>query len=421
MSIWQKFFQETLPLALQEFVVALLRQILLLLILLLILVLKLWEWLKWLWHSKNLFEEETEEECGRLPDPLIRRPDPCIYSQQFLQSQGLPVTWNNPDIWVAPADNPGAIEPDSYHLKDDTDYIVSVQAHNASTDPAIGVRVRLVYRPWSFNSPDLVPVETDASGNEVFKFVDIAAMGAAVAQFKWHTPPVAAGESQHFCLQVYLSHPMDMNTANNMGQENTNVHSQNPGFVSPGEIAEIEVPLFNTRRRAQTVRLRWDAYQINTDDKVELKLRATHGRPRMPLSNRLGHMLPTVTPPRHPPPQTPPIERASTQLPTRPGPFGSVIFESPQLAFRAVKTKYVGFEALRQQILSRDYSLPAGMTVTVEDDAPRLERQEKRVLKFRIQVPGDAPPDTRLPVNIVANDEDGGLVGGVTVYFHIRS
>ncbi|MGR8980662.1 MAG: hypothetical protein ACU84H_11325 [Gammaproteobacteria bacterium] len=417
MSPLQKFFQETLPLALQEFVVALLRQILLLLILPLILVLKFWEWLKRLWRSKNLFEEETEEGCGRLPDPLIRRPDPCIYSQQFLQSQGLPVTWNNPDIWVAPADNPGAIEPDSYHLKDDTDYIVSVQAHNVSTDPAIGVRVRLVYRPWSFNSPDLVPVETDASGNEVFKCVDIPAMGAAVAQFKWHTPPVATGESQHFCLQAHLSHPMDINTANNMGQENTNVHSQNPGFVSPGETAEIEVPLFNTRRRAQTVRLRWDAYQINTDDKLELNLKATLGRPRMPLSSRLGHMLPTVTPP---PSHPPPIESATVRPPTRPGLFGSVTFQSPKLAFRAVKTKYVGFEALRQQILSRDYSLPEGMTVMVEDDAPRLERQEQRVLKFRIQVPGDAQPATRLPVNIVAEDEDGGLIGGVTVYFHIR-
>jgi hypothetical protein len=63
----------------------------------------------------------------------MRRPDPCIYSQTYLASQGVPVTWNNPDIWMAKAATPNVIEPDSYHLEADTDYIVSVQAHNAST------------------------------------------------------------------------------------------------------------------------------------------------------------------------------------------------------------------------------------------------------------------------------------------------
>ena len=167
MNSLKNYFLKMLPLALQEFVVGILRLILFIIVFLLVLLLKLWECVRWLLHTKNLFEEEVkEEECGAVPDPLIRRPDPCIYSQSFLMAQGLPVTWDNPDIWMAPAADPGSIEPDSYHLKDNTDYIVSVQAHNASTDPAINVKVRLVYRPWSFNSPDVTPVELDANGHD---------------------------------------------------------------------------------------------------------------------------------------------------------------------------------------------------------------------------------------------------------------
>src|SRR6185436_5933480 len=125
MASWKDYFQNMLPLAVQEFFVGLLRLIVLVIIFFLVLLARIWEKLRWLLHTKNLFEEEVEEEeCGGVPEPLIRRPDPCIYSQALLLSQGLPVTWDNPDIWMAPASNPSAIEPDSYHLQDDTDYIV---------------------------------------------------------------------------------------------------------------------------------------------------------------------------------------------------------------------------------------------------------------------------------------------------------
>src|SRR5262245_15453210 len=175
------YFQKMLPLAAQEFLVGLLRLIVFVITFFLVLLVKICEKLRWLLHTKNLFEEEVEEEeCGSVPEPLIRRPDPCIYSQELLLSQGLPVTWDNPDIWMAPASNPSAIEPDSYHLKDDTDYLVSVQVHNASTDPAINVQVRLVYRLWSFNSPNFVPVEVNVNGQEVFRYADVPAMGAAI-------------------------------------------------------------------------------------------------------------------------------------------------------------------------------------------------------------------------------------------------
>ncbi|MPZ91075.1 MAG: hypothetical protein GEU68_05510 [Actinobacteria bacterium] len=407
----------------QEILVALLRALLLLPVFLLVLLLKLWEWLLWLLHTKTLRPEETEDPCGRIPEVLVRRPDPSIYSQTYLAAQGVPVTWNNPDIWIAPAANPGAVEPDSYHLEANTDYIVSVRAHNASTDPAIGVRVRLVYRPWSFNSPDVTPVEIDAGGNEVVRSVDIAAMGSAVAQFNWHTPALAPGESAHYCLQAHLSHPLDVNLGNNMGQENTNVYSQNPGFVSPGELAALDIPLFNVGRRAKTVRFRVDAYEVATDDRVEVRLERSRGRSRMRLSDRLGHALPTVEPvevhrPRRSTDDAP--ERAVTETRRRSKAlFGRVCFSSPKSRFEVVRTRYSGFDELRAQILDRDYSLPPTMTVAAPERVT-LEPAAAATPAFEIQVPADARPGTRLPMNIRAETEDGVLIGGVTLFFHVR-
>src|SRR5262245_22921736 len=89
--------------------------------------------LAWLWRlierlRKEGWRDEQEQEqkdCHiPFPEDLMRRPDPCIYSQFYLTAQGIPVTWDNPDIWMAKASDPGTIEPDSYHLEEDTDYIV---------------------------------------------------------------------------------------------------------------------------------------------------------------------------------------------------------------------------------------------------------------------------------------------------------
>jgi hypothetical protein len=412
----------------QEILVALLRALLLLVVLVLVLLLKLWALLICLVRTKTLRPEKTEDPCGKIPEVLARRPDPSIYSQSYLASQGLPVTWDNPDIWVAPAANPGAIEPDSYHLAEDTDYIVSVRAHNASTDAAIGVRVRLVYRPWSFASPDVTPVEVDAAGNEVVRTVDIPPMGAAIAQFKWHTPPLAPGESAHYCLQAHLSHPLDANLANNMGQENTQVYSQNPGTVTPGELAQLDIPVFNTARRERVLRFRFDTYEIDETDQVQLRLENGHGRARLPLSDRLAHSLPSVEPrevrrPEPEPEPEGPVGAAAGRRERSKATFGRVALSSPKSRFQLVKSRYTGFDSLREAILGRDYSLPAGMDVAVREppEQLRLGPTQARVVGFYIKVPDDAAPGSRIPMNVRAEAEDGTLVGGVTLYFDVEA
>lgn len=400
---------------------------------------------------RNLKEEEEDEDdtCQtNPPESVMRRPDPCIYSQQYLAEQGVAVTWNNPDIWVARADNPGQIEPDSYHLQDDTDYIVSVRCHNASTDLALGVRVRLLYRPWSFNSPDLLPVDVHANGQEVVRFVNIPGMGSAIAQFNWHTPVSPPGETQHFCLQAHLDHPLDINPGNNMGQENTNVHSSNPGHVAAGEVIDVDVPLFNHARRERRFRFDADAYAVDEQATVSLTLKRNTGREPWPLSRQLASFVPTFVPPGPiapgrpaPPPPDPepepvPVEILATE--GRPGdgrtgraavpPSRRQTAAQPQwFGLRRpqrrtiTRARYTGAETYRRELEALDVSLPTGMQFATPgfDPALPLAPRGRGTVPVRLQVPGDAQTGERYSINVRAHDEDGRLMGGVTFLLNV--
>ena len=408
------FLRALFLLAPREILIAFLKILYILIILIILLILFLIEWFRKL--GGNLYAEETDEPCGQLPEAAMRRPDPCIYSQQLLMSQGLPVTWNNPDVWVAPADDPTNVEPDSYHLEDDKDYIVFVQAHNASTDAAIGVRVRLNYRPWSFGSPDLTPVEVDSASNEVAKFVNISPMGSAIAQFKWHTPKLDQNQpSQHYCLQASVYHPLDVNTANNMGQENTQVYrTDNPGFVSPGDTVMVTVPLTNLAKRPQTIQLNALQYAIDKDNQYQLKLKTTHGYAHMALPQRLAN-----TAPKYHLGKGFFAMSSPSVMEAKPG----LLFETKR-RLRSVKTRYEGFDKLTDRLLAGDYRLPDGMTVTANgapiENGIIVEAKTEKNVDFEITVPADAAPGSTYPVNLLAKTEDGRLVGGVTLIINVK-
>src|SRR5690606_21569418 len=388
------------------------------------------EWLcEFLKHRNFKEEEEEEKECNPpAPEPVMRRPDPCIYSQSFLASQGLPVTWNNPDIWMAKAATPTQIEPDSYHLEGDTDYIVSVQCHNASTDLALGVKVRLLYRPWSFNSPDLLPVQVNAAGQEVVRFVNIPGMGSTIATFNWHTPKPPPGETQHFCLQAHLSHSMDINLENNMGQENTNVHSANPGHVKAGELVEVDVPLFNSARRGRQFAFHADAYAIDTDTTIQLELKKNTGREPWPLSKRLGSFIPTFgLPEDEPPPPPPPPDIELTAAAAQPRPPRGT--RRPHFDFvrprrrTVTRARYTGFEAYREKLRTQTFPLPAGMTFETPGTGPALPLPPggNHTVPVRIKVPDDAQTGAEYSINVRATGEDGRLAGGVTFLLRVEN
>ncbi len=393
---------------------------------LLALVVAIFECLCKFFKKMNLKEEEEDDsKCNPpLPEDITRRPDPCIYSQEYLTSQGVPVTWNNPDIWMAKATTPGVIEPDSYHLEADTDYIVSVQCHNASTDLALGVKVRLLYRPWSFNSPDLLPVQTTPSGQEVVRFANIAGMGKTIVQFNWHTPPVAPGTEQHFCIQAHLSHPMDINLQNNMGQENTNVHSANPGHVAPGEVVDVDVPLFNNTRKRKRMAFRADSYSIDTTTEIRLELKLNTGREPWPLSKQLGSLVPRFHFADQPPAPAPPTPEGPVLFSAAPpdkhnGP--RFVFGRPQRR-TITRARYVGHERYKRSLLGQHFELPTGMTFDVPGVGGTVEIDpgEQRNIPVRIVVPTDAEDGAEYSINVRAEEEGGKLTGGVTLLLRVK-
>jgi len=403
---------------------ALVQLLFLLLFGLLAFIVSLLECLRDFLRRRNLKEEEDEDEkCDKpLPEAVNRRPDPCIYSQEYLASQGVPVTWNNPDIWMAKASSPNVIEPDSYHLEANTDYIVSVRCHNASTDLAVGVRVRLLYRPWSFNSPDLLPVSVTADGQEVVRFVNIPGMGATVAQFPWRTPTAAPGQTRHFCLQAHLSHPMDINLENNMGQENTNVHAANPGHVAPGEIVDVDVPLFNNSRRPNRFVFRADAYAVDTAAQVQLELRLNTGTERWPLSKRIGSLVPRF---RFAEEHLPESKRESGD---DVHPRSSVRRDRLRFTFgfpkrrTVVRARYAGHRSYMKELRGKDFGLPTGMPFDTPGigDALDLPGGGNHAVPVRLQVPAAAQDGTEYSINVRAEGKGGRLAGGVTFLLRVR-
>jgi len=62
------------------------------------------------------------DDCVYVPERVINRPDPCLYSQFLLMQLGLPVTWDNPDVALFL----NGVEQYTYDLVVDTEYDVAV-------------------------------------------------------------------------------------------------------------------------------------------------------------------------------------------------------------------------------------------------------------------------------------------------------
>ena len=60
--------------------------------------------------------------------PALKKPDPFLYSQQYLISLGLPVTWDNPDIYIYE----GNTLVDPHNLQANTNYTVVARIWNNS-------------------------------------------------------------------------------------------------------------------------------------------------------------------------------------------------------------------------------------------------------------------------------------------------
>ena len=95
-------------------------------------------------------ERVAREECVKVPAPVYRRPDPLIYSQRYLMSQGLAVTWDNPDIQLFQA----GVPVPSHTLAPATEYEIVARIWNGSTDaPAVNLPVRFSYLTFGIGTP----------------------------------------------------------------------------------------------------------------------------------------------------------------------------------------------------------------------------------------------------------------------------
>lgn len=189
-------------------------------------------------------ERVAREECVKVPAPVYRRPDPLIYSQRYLMSQGLAVTWDNPDIQLFQA----GVPVPSHTLAPATEYEIVARIWNGSTDaPAVNLPVRFSYLTFGIGTTSTFIGETR---------VDLPVRGApghpTFARVPWRTP-AAPG---HYCIQVDLIWSDDANPANNLGQENVNVKPLN----SPHAV--FTFPVRNDANRPRTLRLAADSYRL---------------------------------------------------------------------------------------------------------------------------------------------------------------
>lgn len=182
-----------------------------------------------------------------IPGIIYRRPDPMIYDQYYLQSQGLAVTWDNPDIHL---ERPRGTPVSSHDLEPGTDYYVISRIWNLSEKaPAPRLPVQFSYLDFGVGTTKTTFAETQ---------VNLPVKGSprlpVFAEVVWSTPSAPG----HYCLQVELLWPAqeDENPDNNLGQENTDVRA-------PHSPATFQFPVRNDRlSRARDVRLVADSYAI---------------------------------------------------------------------------------------------------------------------------------------------------------------
>lgn len=187
--------------------------------------------------------------CKRRPEkcvcpPALKKPDPFIYDQYYLANLGLPITWDNPDIFIYE----GNVLVDPHDLVANTPYTVAARIWNNSTDvPVANLKVTFSYLSFGAGTQSN-PIGSVAT--------DLNAKGLpgcpAFAYITWTTPPTVG----HYCLQVLLEPPDDSNWQNNLGQRNTDVaHAHSPATFSFA-VGNHGVP------RTRRVRFAVDTYTI---------------------------------------------------------------------------------------------------------------------------------------------------------------
>jgi hypothetical protein len=347
------------------------------------------------WEFFKLLLEACRKECGKkpqgcvpLPRDVLRKPDPLIYSQGYLASLGLAVVWDNPDITLLHGGQPA----DAHALDPDTDYTVAIRVHNGSNQaPAFGVSVSLSYHLWGSSGPWIPVGQTQ---------VDLPARGApgepATVQLNWHTP----ARDGHWCLDVQLQHPEDLNPLNNLGQTNVDIRR-----VKPGEALAIEVPVRANQR--QTLRLRATGYSLPAEalyppapeGAVERYEKAVAGLDKQPL---LADWI------------------AASHSTGQPSVDNWTAYRSAAVPGRRAgkNNPQYGEDWLPRIVAANDaeaHSIPPEWEPALSADEVVVDAGAEVIVQLRLRVPPGAQAGTQKQFQVNAFDQQGKLAGGVEV------
>jgi hypothetical protein len=218
----------------------------------------LWPLFRWIWGELTRGSDPAEtgvtpSQTHKVPPSIYRRPDPFIYDQYYLAKLGYPVTWHNPDVRL---EDPLEVVPpgqsrtpvDSSALQPGKTYDVIARIWNGSTSaPAAHLPVLFSYLAFGIGT-----TKNTIGTTHVNLSVKGGSACPAYARQTWTTPSTPG----HYCLQVELIWPDDVNPANNLGQHNTDVRPLN----SPN--ADFAFPLRNDADFARDFELEIDAYRI---------------------------------------------------------------------------------------------------------------------------------------------------------------
>jgi hypothetical protein len=214
--------------------------------------------------------------CVKVSDPAFKRPDPMIYDQYYLMSQGLAVTWDNPDMHI----ELGGVTVPPHTLKPNTNYDVIARVWNNSTEAPV-VDMPVIFSFLSFgmgtqvHSIGQTKVTLDVKGGP---------SNPAFAKVPWKTPPAPG----HYCVQAFLDWADDLNPNNNLGQTNTDV-------VAAHSPATFGFQLRNNSQTRQAYRFEVDAYAIPPLGPCDQKQR----QPDAPQGTRLAPGTVMAVPPQH--------------------------------------------------------------------------------------------------------------------------
>jgi hypothetical protein len=184
----------------------------------------------------------TNTGCGTFDNPAFHRPDPVIYSQKYLLSLGLAVTWDNPDIALFR----NGVQVSEGDLQPNTQYEIRATIWNNSYDaPIVGLPVA-----FSFLTFGVATVSTPIGSTVVDLGVKGGAQHPALASMLWTTPPAG-----HYCIVVEFQWVDDANPNNNIGQNNVNV-------VAATSPATFAFRIRNQDDRQRTYRMEADTYTL---------------------------------------------------------------------------------------------------------------------------------------------------------------